>query len=221
MGKNNMNEDLSPFEYLIYREAIIKTVILFVYSRLPSWRDNPYRTKEIGEPDLTSDLVTYLSKNAHNDEQNFLFNNEEPQPNGYRIDFAAFPVGKEDDYTKKITVFECKRLPAPSPSRANEYIMGKLGGIQRFKLEKHGASYEIVGMVGYIQSSTIEDNLGKINDCITDLYLETNDSILKWKEDKILTIIESDTGMGVCHSFSIHQRIKLSPITIHHLWIVL
>jgi hypothetical protein len=221
MGKNNMKENLSPFEYSIYRNAIIKTVILFVYHRLSLWRDNPYRTQKSNETELTSDLVTYLSKNARNDGQNFLFNHEEPQPDGYTIDFAAFPVGEEDDYTKKITVFECKRLPAPSPDRTNEYVIGKLGGIQRFKLEKHGASHEIVGMVGYIQSSTIKDNLDKINDCITDLHLKTNDGILKWKKDELLTMIESNANIGICHSLSMHQRIKLSPIIIHHLWIVL
>jgi hypothetical protein len=221
MGKKNMDEDLTPFEYLIYRETIIKTVILFVYHQLSFWRDNPYRTQETSEVELTSDLVTYLSKTAHNEEHNFLFNHEEPQPNRYRIDFAAFPAGEEDDYTKKITVFECKRLPAPSPSRTNEYIAGKLGGIQRFKLEKHGANHEIVGMVGYIQSSTIKDHLDKINTCITDFCLETNDGVLKWKDDKILTIMESNISMGVCHSLSIHQRVELSPITIHHLWVVL
>jgi hypothetical protein len=216
-----MEEYLSPFEYSIYRDVIIKTVVLFVYHQLPSWRDNPYRKQETDEPRLTSDLVTYLSKKAHNEEQNFLFNNEEPQMGRYTIDFAAFPASEEDDYTKKITVFECKRLPAPSSDRENEYIIGKLGGIQRFKLEKHGAKHEIVGMVGYIQAGEIKGNLDKINDCIIDLRLKTSDGTLKWDEDEILTMHEDDISMGVCHSLSVHQRVTLSPVTIHHLWIVL
>jgi hypothetical protein len=62
-----MKENLSPFEYSIYRNDIIKTVILFVYHQLSSWRDNPYRTQKSNETELTSDLVTYLSKNARND----------------------------------------------------------------------------------------------------------------------------------------------------------
>jgi hypothetical protein len=215
-----MGENLSPFES-IYRDAIIKTVILFVYHQLAPWRYNPYRTQETGEPRLTNDLVTYLSKKARNEEQNFLFNHEEPQTGRHTIDFAAFPAGEEDDYTKNITVFECKRLPAPSPNRENEYITGKLGGVQRFKLEKHGAKHESVGMVGYIQAGEIKDNLDKINDYITDLRLKTSDGTLKWDEDKILTIFEDDISMGVCYSLSVHQRVTLSPITIHHLWIVL
>jgi hypothetical protein len=63
--------------------------------------------------------------------------------------------------------------------------------------------------------------LTELSNKSTDLHSETNDGILDWKEDKALTIIESDISMSICHGWSIHHRIKLTPITIHHLWIVL
>jgi hypothetical protein len=203
---------------------IIKTVILFVYQRLPDWRDNPFRTQEISEPELTSDLVTFLSRAAHNEEQNFLFNHEEPQSKKYRIDFAAFPTDKDGDYTKKIVVFECKRLPAPSMDRQHEYVTGyakKNGGIQRFKQERHGVNHEIASMIGYIQSGTIQDSEKLINICISDLCIQSDTDDLVWIRTEFVKQFEYDCDNSIYHGISTHPRKTKDPITIHHLWIVL
>jgi hypothetical protein len=211
---------LTPFEYSIYKEEIIKTVILFVYNQLAAWRDNPFRTQLESEPDLANDLVTYLSQKAHNAEENFLFNHEEPQAGMCRVDFAAFPTGDDEDYTKKITVFECKRLPLPEKHRENEYVVGHLGGIERFKLEKHGARHDIVGMVGFIQSETISYHLVKLNGFVSNLKKGESKSILSWREDTIINTIEH-CGDDLFHGMSRHQRLRLNSVLIHHLWVVL
>jgi hypothetical protein len=212
---------LDPFEYSVYKEEIIKTVVLFVFQSIRGWCFNPNRTNAEKEKVLTNDLVKYISKNARNDEQNFLFITEEPQYDEYTVDIAAYPVNKESDYTKNIIVFESKRLPAPRKDRENEYVVGKLGGILRFKLEKHGAEHEIVGMIGYVQSGIINDHLIKINNCISDLQNRTNDENVVWKNDTIINTIEHNINDGSFHGFSRHQRLTLDPILIHHLWFVL
>lgn len=84
---------------------------------------------------------------------------------------------------KTVFVIECKRLPAPSNDRKKEYIIGNLGGIQRFKELHHGEDFSIAGMIAYIEENTYSHWHSMINSWIDELSQES-DSI--WTvEDKL------------------------------------
>ncbi|GAB6391476.1 MAG: hypothetical protein MdMp014T_0849 [Treponematales bacterium] len=227
-----MPETLIPFEYEIWGSQIIKTVMLFVYQQLRCWREYQYRTKSAAEFDLASDLVKYLINTARSNEEGFEFNHEERQTGNRTVDIAAYPYGENVNYNKIITVFECKLLPTPDDKDRDkrEYVFvsqikinGKKkykgnGGIQRFKLELHGAEHDIVSMVGFVQSGTIQESEEAVNKCIAELSVSSDDN-LSWNVTESIRVYETDNKNTVYHGISTHPRKTLRPITIHHLWV--
>ena len=68
-------------------------------------------------------------------------------------DFAFLPL-EEGESLKPYFVVEAKLLPAPEASREKEYVMGKKenGGMERFKLGKHGVGLSCCGLLGFMTS---------------------------------------------------------------------
>ena len=68
-------------------------------------------------------------------------------------DFAFLPL-EEGESLKPFFVVEAKLLPAPEASREKEYVMGKKenGGIERFKLGKHGAGLSCCGLLAFMSN---------------------------------------------------------------------
>ena len=132
--------------------------------------------------------------------------------------------GKPDIYFYKneegvthcpLFVVEAKRLPAPKKSREKEYITGnnENGGIERFKIEKHGKELPACGMLGYVEKEDFLFWKKCINSWIAELALTTN----MWREDEILAETERDNDFMVLESIA--HRKSQTGVRLYHLWI--
>ena len=127
-----------------------------------------------------------------------------------------FHIVEEGVHHKPLFVVEAKVLPAPPPkSREREYVKGgsKNGGIERFKIEKHGKGFDDCGMVGFVEKETFTFWLQNINTWILDLTTTNN----FWQADEKLETVESTEDF--MHLKSIAHRKSQKDIRLQHLWI--
>jgi len=114
-----------------------------------------------------------------------------------------------------IFIMEAKRLPSPSASREKEYVIGKTssgnpnGGIERFKLEKHGKGLNECGVLGYVEKDSFDNWLQVINKWILEL-------IPNWSESEFLNLISIENEQAYLNSETIRKNSKLK---VHHFWI--
>ncbi len=163
------------------------------------------------------------------------FGHEEPQASGRHVDLSASAVEsviiEAQSYTKydPILVIECKRIPAPSVDREREYVTGAesdkiTGGIQRFKLGRHGARLDVVAMVGYVQAGTASHWCNEINGWILQLVDNPLGDGCVWDETEILRSVTEDGSKDVFSYRSVHKRTAepaSEEIEIYHLWIMM
>lgn len=196
---------------------IVKT-IKEVPSYFISALNHPKLIKPLNENKLTQILVeqinvvlsdkdfSILAENQYND----LFYGTKGIPDFY---FHTIEKGKINE---PLFVVEAKILPAPPPKeRENEYVIGdkKNGGIERFKIEKHGKGLNNCGLVGFIKQDDFEFWKNKINDWIKNLSKENT----FWNVDEIL----KEGKISTHYSFlqSIAHRETTEDIIISHFWI--
>ncbi len=132
------------------------------------------------------------------------------------VDLAViFNENKQN--TKAFFVFEMKRLPAPPPSnREQEYLIGDLGGIERFKKELHGRSLKFVGMIGYIQNHNFQYWFNQINKWILGLSKIKNVNDVYWDKSEILCKIQVSSKTARYISFNLG---KSKYFKIFHIWL--
>lgn len=194
--------------------STIKEVSAYFISAL----NNPKLIKPLNENKLTQVLVeqinailldkdfSILAENQYSD----LFYGTKGIPDFY---FHTIEKGKTNE---PIFVVESKILPAPPPKeREKEYVVGdnKNGGIERFKIEKHGKGLNNCGLIGFVKQHSFEYWENQINDWIDNL---SNDDTF-WNVDEKLKINKISTDYSILHSIA-HRRIS-SDISIYHFWI--
>ncbi len=130
-------------------------------------------------------------------------------------DFYFYP-NEQDKLASSIFSVESKRLPSPGKSREKEYVIGDSnnGGIERYKIEKHGKNLKDGGLVGFIEKGNFSYWEITINNWIKDLA----NAGQPWMADEILSGIKSD--VDYYHLKSIAHR-KSSDINLFHLWVAL
>lgn len=210
-------------------------IINFVLQQLPCWRDDPDRPDEQSERLLNSQLSKFLnSPDARKNLPMVCFSHEEPQYGSRDIDISALPTKKmtieAKEYSKydTVLVFECKRLPAPSSDREQEYVTGNepdkiSGGIQRFKLGFHGDKHDLAAIIGYVQDKSCHYWQDKVNKWILELVNKPIGDGCIWASNEILNMIKEDALTDVTHYLSSHNRTNKANNTIelHHLWVIM
>ena len=218
-------------------DGLVPRTLEFVYNQLAVWRDDPTRRREVAEKDLNSSLWNFLDRQSRFHFAMARFQHESPQGQGRTTDFAV--LGMEEttlvggcSYTSydPFMVMEAKRLPAPRPDREREYVFGNnasnatpTGGIQRFKLGRHGAQVGNAVLVGYVQEQTARIWFDQVNHWINDLTTSNGDDGCGWSEtDKLQDPVYDDTQQ-TAKSSSSHQRIAsvTTQIQLHHFWVVM
>jgi len=197
-------------------------------------RSDPNRPDEQSENKLNLHLCKFLDVKARNEFPLIRFDHEEYQFGLRSVDISASPITEVTIGASLYTiydpaiVFECKRLPAPSPDREKEYVTGSIthtnGGIQRFKLGLHGADHDIAAMIGYLQEGSANYWHDKINKWIMELSSGTIADVCVWDKSELLEKLEEDPSRGIANCRSTHNRSgskQSNEIVIHHLWITM
>lgn len=185
----------------------------------PAWFSDKCFTNP-NETKFTYELCKYLStkkqKNSESLIYPFEFFPETPQKANRKTDLGVH-INALDTETELIYCIEAKRLPTAkvNSEREKEYVIGNLGGINRFKLNLHGINDQDVLMprnaiVGYVQNLTFLHWHTKINDWIN---TDTN-----WGEEELLHKVYFDV---MAKLESDHLRINGDKVKLTHFWVFL
>lgn len=175
------------------------------------------------EDDITLDISRYLDgKMEESIQPIFKFSNQ-----ARRADIGVFIGRQYSSYNaRKFCWIEAKRLPTPNNvvRDEREYVFvdhsqfKKNGGIERFKLNKHGEGLPVAIMFGYVQSNTFEYWEEKVNQ-----WLQTYSSMVRsYSNEKLVRIGPKANRFQSTHLRIDHKSSKqLDDITIYHFWITL
>jgi len=211
----------------------LTSLVGFIRSALPGWRDDPSRPVVTGETGLTAQLCAKLnSLSRHAPGWDFLqFKREEPDDTDGRrsIDLAIAPSGsiiwidgREYSEYRTLLPIECKRLPTPAGTDRDEreYLISRFsttGGVQRFKAGHHGAAHTRAAMIGYVQDRNTAHWHGQLDAWVDEIV---GDAAEGWSMHDKLTMIAHDAAARMSALQSKHmRRAGLDPILIDHLWI--
>jgi hypothetical protein len=137
---------------------------------------------------------------------------------------ADFVIVSSEKGSKEEPLFwvEAKRLANLGKRRKKEYVIGnehkdkdreQNGGIERFKLEKHGKGLSQSGMLGFVEQETFEYWHENVNEWICELA--NNDE--KWDVREQLNLSEKQQDFAYYHSEAL--RTPSPSIKLHHFWI--
>ena len=204
-------------------DVVVDKLIIFLEKYLPEFSQEVIFSKDENEINITYELRKYLQRkrrfNVEKIEYPFEFEREVPQlPKNKKGHAKATDVGVnlyvEDNSSKLIYCIEAKRLPTGKREREKEYLFGKKGGVQRFKVNDHGKSkdgnqlFPRNGMVGYVQENDFDHWHQKINEWII------NEPT--WSNTEILHKVSFDT---IAKLESSHERISKDNLKLTHFWI--
>jgi len=198
--------------------SFIVNTIKEVPSYFISALNNPKLVKPLNENKLTQILIeqvnaillnsgfSILAANQYSD----LFYGAKGIPDFY---FHTIEKGKTNE---PLFIVESKILPAPPPKeREMEYVIGdkKNGGIERFKIEKHGKGLNNCGIIGFVRQENFEFWKSQINNWIEKL---SKDNIF-WNFDEKLKVDEISSDYSFLNSIA--HRENAENISIYHFWI--
>jgi hypothetical protein len=204
----------------------------FIAAQLPLWRDHTDRPERTGEDVLTYNLCIALNNAARSsttwNHLQFLTQGPTEVDARRKIDINVHPA--KDDLIfagtrftpfQPILPIECKRLPTPGGADRDgrEYVYSAhntSGGIHRFKIGAHGATYSFAAMIAYVQRNTCSHWLQAVNGWISDL--SASDGQLWSLSDLLRDPCDLEAG-SVTRMYSQHTRSKLDDILLEHLWI--
>jgi hypothetical protein len=211
------------------------SLLEFIATEIPCWRDDPERPKEESETTLTEHLCDYLNTAARRsngwDFVQFRTEVVDRENRNRHVDLAPKPCGaivhiegKRHNYYDSLFPIECKRLPTPGSARKpreREYVVsdkGSTGGIQRFKSGAHGKNHNFAAMIAYVQDHTPLRDWGKrISGWVGELAGSGG-----WSKDDCLVFEKEDLSRGVARLRSNHQRSGgLPSIELQHIWVVM
>lgn len=175
------------------------------------------------EDDITSDISRYLDGKIEEAIQPiFKFSNQ-----AKRADIGVYLGRQYNSYNTNIFCWiEAKRLPTPKSARRDEreYVFvdhsqfKENGGIERFKLNKHGEGLPVAIMFGYVQSNTFEYWEEKVNQ-----WLQTYSSMVPSYPNEKLVRIDSNANRFQSNHLRIeHKNMQqINDIRIYHFWIAI
>jgi len=198
------------------------SVIVQILKKVPdlfiSALNNDSILKPLNEDKLTQILVEQI--NALLLEQEFpiqaltqyqdIYLGSKGKPDFY---FTEIEKGKTN---KPLFVVESKILPTPPPKeREKEYVIGvkENGGIERYKIEKHGKGLNECGLIGFIKENEFEYWQTQLNVWIDEIAI--NNSF--WNIDEKIKIKEKKTNFAFLRSIA--HRQSINDLILYHFWI--
>lgn len=205
--------------------SFVEGIVSFLDKYIPEFSSaQSSYNKSSSEEDVTEGLLLFLQRktrwNSEGKEYPYFFQPETPQRpisnkgKKRRADLGV-NINTWDVAMELVYCIEAKRLPTGrvGSEREKEYIVGKGGGISRFKenlhgIDRNGKLLRKNGMIGYIQDSDFNYWVKKINEWIK---YDTD-----WAEDELLRIDSISTHAKLS---STHIRGNNEELELNHFWI--
>jgi hypothetical protein len=206
---------------LNYRKIIFRVIesIDATIDKFPNWLRNSNIAFSSAENVLNAKLADYLNVSISDefeiDTFRFLFTNQPAQGKQSYTPDIGVSLSNRIGSSEYFFYVEGKRFPARDKIHEREYVCGKLGGIQRFKENKHGTNLSHSAMVAYIQKEDCSYWQRSVNSWVDDLIKHDKNF---WKEsDKLIPVMNKSNRYH-----SEHKRINnCPPMLLHHFWIKL
>lgn len=172
--------------------------------------------KILNEEELTQEFVSLLRRKTT--EYPFLIGQE-------KKDLYYHSKGRSDFYfywkeetatTESFFDVESKILTDRFPKdRKKEYVIGNKnnGGIERYKIEKHGKGLDECGMLGFVEKENFEYWLTLINRWIENLA----ESDSTWTKDEVIK--EEEVQTEFVYLKSVVHTISSRDVRLHHFWL--
>ena len=191
-------------------------LVLFISKTIDGFRpliDNP------AEDAITADLSRYFNQHAKKSHLPFEFVNQD-----LKADIGVHGSAYIPENSKKFCWIEAKRLPTPNERNRDEreYVFvdhtqykGN-GGIERFKLNKHGEDLPVSIMLGYVQENDFEWWFDKVNKWLGEYSTKSPFHNLEYLQKY---------GEVSGRYYSRHERYStkkhkwISPFDLYHFWI--
>jgi hypothetical protein len=200
---------------------IIDCIIDSFKANTPYLKDHikQFTHQQLNEEKLTQEFVALLRRKTA--DYSFLIGQELKDLYNYSTGRSDFYFYWKDESTTTESFFsvEAKILTDRFPnSRETEYVIGSTnnGGIQRYKIEKHGKGLSQCGMLGFVEKDSFDFWIAKINTWIEELS-KPNSSI--WNKNE--SIKEVERNAVSIYLKSVAHRSSSNDIQLHHFWITL
>lgn len=193
-------------------DQTVTAVLAFLEKWFPDFREEYMNTmSSLLEDDISKSLHLFLQAKAKSN--NFLFHF------GGRkgVDFTIW-IEPHILSAKPVFVIEAKRLP---PTNPKDYVQGRTGGVERFKREQEGFSFERThcAMVAYVQQNTFSHWYEQINHWIAQLIEGSQEyNEINWEDSDKLVELPFNTK-HISSFISTHSRKMLPKLTIRHFWL--
>lgn len=214
---------------------LTEQTLTYVYQCLPKWRDNPKEPPTGNEENFNENFCSFLMAQSTHLHSMIFFYPEPREDSPYRVDISAKPkaichiVGGSFTFNTPFLVIEAKRLPPPDKGkqRKKEYVTSGsedkvCGGIQRFKLSRHGTKLKLAGMIGYIEKHDSTYWHGQINHWINELHGKPQEHGESWSSSEQLETLIIDAKKRTAQTRSYHSRIGeavSSEIELRHFFV--
>lgn len=219
-----VDENLSPDELpkvSVTNNSVISIINDLLKSTIPNFKSyvssSFYKKNELNENEFTQIFVEQAQILIRKSDLPFNINSELKDIHNLSKGFSDFYFypNEEGVSTASIYSVESKRLPSPEKAREKEYVIGdkKNGGIERYKIERHGKNLDVSGIIGFIEKEDFPYWLKTINSWICDLSISNKE----WDKGEILT--ENDKDINYCYLNSKVNRGKMNNLKLDHLWI--
>jgi hypothetical protein len=192
------------------------TITLVTPFFLKVLKGHPYR-RELNEDGLTQILVQEISKYLRS--YNYPFNVQTQYVDTIgrtrgRPDFFFYQNNELGEHSLPTYVVEAKRLP--SQTFVKEYVIGEKqnGGIERFKVTKHGKGINPCGLVAFIEKEGYAFWTRKVNEWIT----EQASLSPEWQTDEILSPDQKTSTGYFRHTSLVHVK-SAEDKQLEHVWI--
>lgn len=194
----------------------IEAILIFLEKYIPTFTNEIDLLENENENSMNSQLSSHLNdcRIIYNNIFPYSFSPEVPNS---KEDIQATFKSSITNRHETLFVIECKRLPAPPPpqEREKEYLVGKGGGIHRFKNLRHGKNFSIAAMIGYIEKENFSYWFTLVNSWIEELSKQEK-TIWSHKE-KLQKKFEREE---FAKYISNHSRTNHTFIKLVHFWIL-
>ena len=203
-------------------KKILNKVVYFLDQKIDGFPQYLKNSEYVStnEKALNSCLTTYLNfmSGSYDSIETFRFyfdKDTQVEGSNHEPDLGVM-LANQKGRGKAFFHIECKRLPDRDKQHEQEYVHGKLGGIQRFKEGKHGSDFSHSAMVGYIEKETCDHWFSQINSWISTLI--NQDSTFWNKSDYLSPRV---IGNNEKHISNHIRRNSTSSIQLYHYWVLI
>ncbi len=204
------------------KEKIYSSLYKFLDNHLPGF---PTHLKSVGtdiqkEDDITLQLFFYLDEKTRHKTKiiPYRFANQFAYINKvYSSDLGVLveKFSRRDPFF----VIEAKRLPTPGSTRRKEYVLGKKGGIERFKRKLHGNNLSVSSMIAYITKEDYTYWLKEVNGWIQEQISVGKQTDISWLDEDMLQFRSAHANVNSYTSRN--SRGSNDFINLIHYWMVL